>query len=111
MYEAIDSDFDVVLGRLKKEAMISRLVKKYAEDKNVEMLCQSMENGNYEDAFTAAHTIKGLAMNLGFGPLSDSSSEMTERLRAGKYENLEELLERVKTDHQNVIDQIEKLED
>lgn len=43
-----------------------------------------MNEGDYESAFRAAHTLKGVALNLGLGRLAKSSSELTEALRAGR---------------------------
>lgn len=110
MYAAIDSDFDQVLGRLMKESLITRLVLKYKDDKNFEMLCDSLAAKNYEEAFTAGHTLKGITANLGFTALAESSSAITEALRASEYEHLDELLNRVRIDHEKVVNAIDQLD-
>ncbi len=43
-----------------------------------------MENGDTETAFRAAHTLKGICMNLGFDRLYEASYDITEVLRAKK---------------------------
>ncbi len=50
-------------------------------DPNYEKLCDAFEKQNYEDAFKAAHTMKGVSQNLGFKDLSDSVCLLTEELR------------------------------
>lgn len=40
-----------------------------------------MESGNAPEAFRGAHTLKGVAQNLGFGPLYKAAAEVTESLR------------------------------
>ena len=42
-----------------------------------------MESKNYDEAFRAVHTIKGICQNLGFKCLQKSSSEMSDALRHG----------------------------
>ena len=42
-----------------------------------------MESKNYDEAFRAVHTIKGICQNFGFKRLQKSSSEMSDALRHG----------------------------
>lgn len=42
-----------------------------------------MESKNYDEAFRAVHTIKGICQNLEFKRLQKSSSEMSDALRHG----------------------------
>lgn len=42
-----------------------------------------MESKNYDEAFRAVHTIKGICQNLGFKRLQKSNSEMSDALRHG----------------------------
>lgn len=53
-------------------------------DTSYSNLCAALNEGDYESAFRAAHTLKGVALNLGLGRLAKSSSELTEALRAGR---------------------------
>ena len=43
-----------------------------------------MKGGDYSQAFTASHTLKGIALNLGLDVLGRVSSDLTEALRAGE---------------------------
>ncbi len=108
MYQEIGSDYEKLTARLP-EKLLPRLVKKYAEDKNFDLLTESVEKEDYEQAFTAAHTLKGMAMNLGFDRLADASSAMTEELRANSYGKIKELYLSVKEAHEQVIEGIKKL--
>ncbi len=110
MYSQIESDYDKVLGRLMKDTLIIRLVRKYLDDTNAQKLEESIAQKNYEDAFTAAHTLKGITANLGFDKLADSSTAITEALRAGEYDNLEEMLAKVKADQAEVVAAIQAVE-
>jgi len=111
MYAEIGSDYDKVLDRLMKDALIIRLVRKYLDDANVQKLEESIAKKNYEDAFSAAHTLKGITANLGFDKLAESSTAITEALRAGEYEHLDEMLARVMEDQKKVVVAIQAVED
>lgn len=110
MYAAIDSNYEKVLSRLMKDTLIIRLVKKYLDDTNYEKLSENIGKKNYEDAFTAAHTLKGITSNLGFDKLAESSSAITEALRASEYGQLDEMLAKVKADHEEVVASIKALD-
>lgn len=113
MYQSIGSDLNDVLKRLRKPALVSRLVKKYeaGNAKHIEALEQAISQKNYEAVFDPAHAIKGVAMNLGFAKLSESATELTESARAGDYSKIESQFAEVKKDHEAVIDALAQLED
>ena len=54
---------------------------KFKADQNYETLKSTLEGGDYKAAFTAAHTLKGLALNMGMDALGNAASELTEALR------------------------------
>ena len=82
-YSAMGGDYDEVMGRLRSEKLVQKFVLKFLNDKSYELLCTSMESKNYEEAFRAAHTIKGVAQNLSFTALYQSASALSEALRGG----------------------------
>ena len=56
--------------------------------------------GDQPEAFRAAHTIKGVCANMAFSALLESSSQLTELLRAGDMgDQAQELFQRVKADY------------
>ena len=65
------------------------------------------------EAFRAAHTIKGVCQNLSLDPLYKSASELAERLRNGQEyaEDVEVLVEQVKKDYTCTVDCIRELAD
>lgn len=80
-YEKIGSDFDKVLGRMGSEALVKRFAVKFLEDKSFEELTESLKEKDGEDAFRAAHTLKGICANLGLDRLYEIDCELTEKLR------------------------------
>ena len=77
-YEKIGSDFDKVLGRMGSEALVKRFAVKFLEDKSFEELTESLKEKDGEDAFRAAHTLKGICANLGLDRLYEADCELTE---------------------------------
>ena len=81
-YAALGGDYEDVLGRLP-ERLVQKFVLKFLNDGSYELLCRSLADGNREEAFRAAHTIKGVAQNLSFTALYQSASALSEALRGG----------------------------
>ena len=63
------------------EAMIKRFSLKFLQDPSFNNLKENMEKNDGEEAFRAAHTLKGVCLNLGFDELYEASAEITEKLR------------------------------
>lgn len=101
-YAALEGDYQGVLGRLTSERMVQKFVLKFLNDGSFDLLVRSMEEENYQEAFRAAHTIKGVCANLAFNALLESSEALTEALRDGKPPQLgeDELVARVKADYE-----------
>ena len=80
-YQEIGGDFAEVSVRLPSPGLIEKFAGKFLEGKSFEMLCRAMNAGNREEAFRAAHTLKGVCANLSFRQLLNSVGQLTEELR------------------------------
>ena len=98
-YAAMGGDYDDVMSRLRSERLVQKFVLRFLEDKSYELLCTSMESGNYAEAFRAAHTIKGVCQNLAFDRLLASSSQLSEALRNGYTPEADGLADQGKEDY------------
>lgn len=98
-YAAMGGNYDEVLGRLRSDRLIQKFVLKFVDDGSYQLLLDSMASQNYEDAFRAAHTIKGVCQNLDFTRLYRSSSQLSEALRNGFTPEAPALAEQVKEDY------------
>lgn len=105
-YAAMGGSYEDAVARLRSEKLIQKFVLKFLSDGSYELLCRSMESQDYQEAFRAAHTIKGVCQNLSFDKLSDSSARLTEALRDGWTESVDGLVEEVKADYQITADAI-----
>ena len=105
-YLALDGDFEEVKHRLPTDRMVQKFVLKFLNDPSYQLLCDSMEAGNYTDAFRAAHTIKGVGQNLSFTRLFTSASQLCEALRPGGPPQSPDLFTQVKTDYEATLSAI-----
>ena len=80
-YQKLGGDYAQVEKRLPGIHLIRRFIAKFLDDGSYPELCRAMEQGQTEEAFRAAHTLKGVSANLGFDRLTASSGELTELLR------------------------------
>ncbi|MCI8422118.1 MAG: Hpt domain-containing protein [Lawsonibacter sp.] len=99
-YAAIGGSYEEVVGRLRSERLVQKFVLKFLSDSSYDLLCKSMEAEDYQEAFRAAHTIKGMCQNLSFTALGDSSSQLSEALRSGFTPQAPALYQQVKEDYQ-----------
>ena len=101
-YAALGGNYDEVIGRLRSERLVQKFVLKFLNDGSYQLLQDSLAAGDREEAFRAAHTIKGVCANLAFTELLESSEQLTEALRDGKppEPGEEQLLARVTQDYE-----------
>lgn len=80
-YQVLGGDYAQVEKRLPGIHLIRKFIAKFLDDGSYPELCRAMEQGQTEESFRAAHTLKGVSANLGFDRLTASSGELTELLR------------------------------
>ncbi|MCI8478281.1 MAG: Hpt domain-containing protein [Oscillospiraceae bacterium] len=110
-YEAMGGDYAGVSSRLPSEKMIQKFVLKFLGDGSYDLLCRSLEAQNYEEAFRASHTIKGVCQNLNFVKLMDSSSKLTEALRNGWSDEAAALVDQVHADYKSTVSAIQAFQE
>ena len=108
-YTALEGDYEGVVARLRSEKMVQKFVLKFLNDKSYGLLKASLDEANYEEAFRAAHTIKGVCQNLNFTKLYESSSKLTESLRDGKGAETDSLVRQVDEDYKQTVAAIQVL--
>ncbi len=91
-YEQFEGNYEDTLRRLTSEALVSRFLLKFLDDKSYYALADAVSAKNGADAFAAAHTLKGVSLNLGLTSLYEPTNELTEALRGGWNDAAPELL-------------------
>ena len=108
-YQEMDGSYADVIARLPSPQLIHRFVLKFLEDPSYAALCSAMESGSQETAFRAAHTLKGVCANLGFGRLLRSVDPLTEILRPegdGIPQEAHALMDTVREDYRVTVEAI-----
>lgn len=110
-YDIMGADYAGVESRLRTEERIKKFLLKVLNDKSYGLLCSSIEQNNMEEAFRAAHTLKGISQNLSLTTLYESSSALSEQLRENQQYNkeVEQLFEQVKKDYAHITETIQNL--
>ncbi len=110
-YAEIGGDYESVIGRLRTDDRIVRFLTRVPTDPCFSELEKAMSAGDAATAFRAAHTLKGICLNLSLDRLFVSSNALTDALR-GKNEITDEaraLYENVSIDYKSTILVISKL--
>ena len=110
-YEKIGANYDDACARLMGGEMLARFALKFLDDESMDKLEAAMAAGDAEGAFMAAHTLKGVAQNLGFDRLYAVSVPLTEAMRGAKPLDDFSLLAAVQTVQAETLAAIAKLDD
>ena len=109
-YELLGGDYEGVSKRLPGDNFIKKFAIKFLADPSYDNLDQALKEQNLEEAFRAAHTLKGVCQNLGFDDLYKVSSAITEVLRSGTMEGCAEMFKDVEAQYHRTVDAIHRLE-
>ena len=104
------ADYEEVFHRLPRESMVRKFALMFLNDDSYPKLEQSLKEGNAQEAFRAAHTLKGVCVNLGFDKLYEVSSALTEKLRAKELDGTDVMFEKVKEQYDITVNAIRKLQ-
>ena len=110
-YESIGGDYEDVKRRFLSDARIRRFALLFLGDGSMEDLRASIGRGDTEKAFQAAHTLKGVCLNLGFSGLYEPVNRLTELLRAGELEKALPDLKEVEKNYRTTFEGVKRLEE
>lgn len=109
-YDETGSPYEESVARLGNEAMLKRFVLKFLNDPSFGELEKALAEKDGETAFRAAHTLKGICLNLGFSELYKVSAELTEELRDKDTAGTDDMFSAVKIQYDRLMDAIKKLD-
>ena len=109
-YEEIRGDYEDVRRRFLSDQRIRKFALLFLKDESMGNLLAGMEKEDCREAFQAAHTLKGVCLNLGLSGLFDPVNRMTEALRAGDYGKALQIQPEVQREYDTTYRCFEKLE-
>lgn len=92
------------------EALYRRLAAKFPSDPHFAEMKEALDDHDFDAALRAAHALKGVAGNLSFAALYQAACDMNDALRAGDTEAARNLLPRVESAYDNVLEALKLLE-
>lgn len=107
-YDMMGGDYDDIIGRLGKENLVETFLYKFEKDRSLCELHDAVCMNDHDNAFLAAHSLKGVAGNLSMTGLHDASSKLTEHLRGDNLDTALDLIDSVDCEYEKVIDVITK---
>ena len=110
-YEAFGGNYQEVISRLRTDERVARFLQKVVDDGSYKLLCDSLETGNVDEAFRAAHTLKGVCGNLSITRFGESSSALCEYLREKRVidDAVMSMFKQVAEDYELTINNIKQL--
>ncbi len=82
-YDNMNSDYNGVISRLNNEKLVQKILILFLSDNSFDTLETALAKSDWETAFRAVHTLKGVALNLSLTPLIAPACSLTEILRDG----------------------------
>ncbi len=104
IFEAYGADYETTMERfMGSEETYREFLDMLFDDDNLANLGEAIESGNLDMAFEAAHTLKGVAGNMGLKRLYAAVCDMVDPLRRREQRNdYDVLYESVKTEFHEV---------
>ncbi len=108
-FDVFGGDYNDVMGRLLTEERVKKFLLMFLKDTSFSELETAMQKKDYDCAFRAAHTLKGVCANLSIVKLGEAASRITESLREKDASNAERLFVQLSENYSITIDVLKQL--
>ncbi len=109
-YQEIGGNYDNVLMRLRKEALVKQILQVFLKDESFYQFQGALAAGDEKAAFMAIHNLKGTAANLELGRVAELAVELTESLRHGKTPNTDPLAKELEEAYGDLIAKLKTIQ-
>lgn len=110
--EQLGVNFETGLARfVGNERLFLDFLIKFPKDKSFESMVGEIQNGNCEEAFKAAHTLKGVAGNLSLDGFYKALAPLVEDLRLGELNAAKEKAEGVGNKYYELVEALNKIQE
>ncbi len=103
----VDDLMERMMGNV---GLIAKFFKRFPDDKSYIQLIDGLDKGDEEEAFRAAHTLKGLCANLSMTDLYSEVSRLVESLRSGDMESGCAIMPEVTIRYEKMVEAIRNIE-
>lgn len=111
MYRDLGSDWDAVIGRFAgNEGLLRKFVNKFRDDVTYDNLNQVVYTHDYDQILLHAHTLKGVALNLGFDNLGKAAAKIVTNVREERFDDIPDNFETLKREHEMVLKLLSQVE-
>lgn len=98
-------DYVDAMDRMDNDAELYKtLAMKYLANSNYASLVAALEVEDFDEAYKAAHSLKGIAGNLSFKTLFNVAASMSEALFQGEYQAAEKMLPDLTAANEKIIE-------
>lgn len=109
-YIQIGADYEDAVRRLGNQERVTKFLLLFAEDDSYARLVKAIQENQGKEAFRAAHSLKGICLNLSLTALLQPAQDLAGELRDGQItEAAKPMAEQVKKEYQRVLQCIEEL--
>lgn len=108
-YDLTGGGYEEMFEKFHADVMITRFLTIFARDTSYNTLLEKMDAGDADGAFAAAHTLKGVVLNLCLNGLITPVCAITEALRARDMQGATALLPKVKEEYERTTAALKKL--
>lgn len=110
--QELGMDVDVTLNRfMNNENMYRKFLKKTEDDPTYEELKDAVKRMDYDIIERSAHTLKGVAGNMGFGQLMNYCAALVTDVREERFDDIGDDFDLVQDEYTKVVEVIRKIED
>ena len=111
VFDILDGDAETVLARFAgNEGLWKRFAGKFSDDETFQRLNTSIDSQDYKGIEMYAHTLKGVAANLGFEQLSRDAASIVSAAREQEFEKVPSLFNVVAKEYNIVLDCVGRLD-
>ena len=97
-YAQLHGDYADLIRRMQTDERAKKFLGMLLRDSSFQQLKTALANNDYETAFRASHTLKGVLLNLSLKSQAEVISELTDVLRAKQADpRIEPLFEKAET--------------
>lgn len=108
-YDKSGGGYEEMFSKFASDDMIKKFLMIFKRDKSFDALVEKLDGGDTEGAFQAAHTLKGVVLNLSLSGLKDPVCNIVEALRAGNLSAARALFPAVNTAYSRAIEALNLL--